>query len=379
MFKLLVKLLFVFTLSINLYASDTDFSKSKNTTQEAVVSLYPAPAQSNVYPDADIDIVFNITLDEKQIKPNSIWLRRIDGQNIEVEGELVYNADEKKLSYIPNSFLKPGIYELDINNIKASKDFKDTNIKNITYRFKVSDIEPEFLKITPTPIEVKEGGSLNLKAAVIYSDGSENEITNSIKWESQNIDILKIEQNATASGVKEGETTITASYKGLISDTTKAIVYLEINGYRLPPEPNPQINNSTLLGIDLNNNGVRDDVERKIFFHYKRPIEQAFVMQDAPWYQKVLKDPISAAVSEDLQKELWNLSTCKGYLILQGIKISNIVEFMEEAYFNTKDRMRAYIEFNQAMSGGVYSMPLLRDANKDNCEFDVDELIGMEQ
>ena len=37
-----------------------------------------------------------------------------------------------------------------------------------------------------------------------------------------------------------------------------------INGIAVPPEPNPTINNATLVGVDSNNNGVRDDVERKL-------------------------------------------------------------------------------------------------------------------
>ncbi len=152
-----------------------------------------------------------------------------------------------------------------------------------------------------------------------------------------------------------------------------------INGHVLPPEPDPIINNSTLLGIDTNNNGVRDDVERKIYFEYKRPIEQAYMMQYAVRYPKLLEDPVAAAVSEELKKEHWNLATCDVYLIIQGIEVFKTVEFMEDAYFNTKERMRAYLEFNEAMSGGVYSMPLMRDANKDNCEFNIDELLEMEK
>ena len=42
-----------------------------------------------------------------------------------------------------------------------------------------------------------------------------------------------------------------------------------INGYTLPPEPDPKINNSTLLGVDSNKNGIRDDVERWIIKKYK--------------------------------------------------------------------------------------------------------------
>jgi hypothetical protein len=37
-----------------------------------------------------------------------------------------------------------------------------------------------------------------------------------------------------------------------------------INGYTLPPEPDHEENDKTLLGIDTNHNGIRDDVERYI-------------------------------------------------------------------------------------------------------------------
>jgi hypothetical protein len=37
-----------------------------------------------------------------------------------------------------------------------------------------------------------------------------------------------------------------------------------INGITVPPEPAPAINNATLAGVDVNANGVRDDVERKL-------------------------------------------------------------------------------------------------------------------
>lgn len=41
-----------------------------------------------------------------------------------------------------------------------------------------------------------------------------------------------------------------------------------INGIAVPPEPDPVVNNATLLGVDSNNNGVRDDVERQIASNY---------------------------------------------------------------------------------------------------------------
>ena len=42
----------------------------------------------------------------------------------------------------------------------------------------------------------------------------------------------------------------------------------DING-ELPPEPDQKENNATLAGVDSNQNGIRDDVERAIYFKYK--------------------------------------------------------------------------------------------------------------
>ena len=66
-------------------------------------------------------------------------------------------------------------------------------------------------------------------------------------------------------------------------------IYSEtIHGHILPPKPDPKINNSTLLGIDSNNNGVRDDVERWIYKTYKdkHPIYIDIAMQAGRAYKK---------------------------------------------------------------------------------------------
>src|SRR3990167_9872021 len=46
------------------------------------------------------------------------------------------------------------------------------------------------------------------------------------------------------------------------------LTWADING-ELPPEPDAAENNATLVGVDSNNNGIRDDVERAIYLQYK--------------------------------------------------------------------------------------------------------------
>ena len=60
------------------------------------------------------------------------------------------------------------------------------------------------------------------------------------------------------------------------SDTKEAVDFIhsqkltmnDVLGKNLPPEPDAKLNNSTLQGIDANNNGIRDDAELAIFKLY---------------------------------------------------------------------------------------------------------------
>ena len=85
-----------------------------------------------------------------------------------------------------------------------------------------------------------------------------------------------------------------------------------INGHILPPEPDPKINNSTLLGIDSNNNGVRDDVERWIYKTYKNkhPIHVDIAMQAGRAYQIILYDPSRA---KEIHDEVVAPLACEAY------------------------------------------------------------------
>lgn len=374
--KYFLSILTLLFIPFSLFAINDDLSISKFTNQKTIVYLSPAPAQTDVYPDINVDVVFTVGLDEEHIKPNSVRLRHIDGKKIDTEGTISYIADEKRLCFIPNAFLQPGVYEVDIKDIKAAKEFKHNEIKNITYRFKVADVTPVSLKIIPSPIDIKEGSTLNLEAAVVYSDDSENKI-DTATWSSKDSNILSVEQNATATGVKEGETTVTASYKGLTSKATQALVYLEINGHRLPLEPDPVINNSTLLGIDANGNGVRDDVERWIYFKYKdkHPIHIDIAMQAGRAWQKILEEPTKA---KDTMKHMNAAVDCESYYSvcfekekdIKSININNRIndKAFDNKVLNTKNRTDAYITYDTLLSGDSYTIPWCSE-RKQYCDF----------
>ena len=136
-----------------------------------------------------------------------------------------------------------------------------------------------------------------------------------------------------------------------------------INGYALPPEPDPKINNSTLLGIDVNNNGVRDDVERWIYKKYKdkHPIYIAIMMQAARASKKILTDPEGEGRAQE--NETSKVLDCSSYYRTDATYFGDknlITEpidfpyFWHAIYFNTKERKEKLEQMSLVASGGVF-------------------------
>ena len=117
-----------------------------------------------------------------------------------------------------------------------------------------------------------------------------------------------------------------------------AIKYEVINGITVPPEPDATLNNSTIAWVDVNNNGVRDDVERIMAKISKNSDEynQAIVYGRA--YQKMVISNISTreewinlykATICDKNEMPWNIPKKLGWYY--STSITNII-------FNNNDR-----------------------------------------
>jgi len=154
-----------------------------------------------------------------------------------------------------------------------------------------------------------------------------------------------------------------------------------INGYMLPLEPDATINNATLLGVDSNDNGVRDDVERYIVKIYKdhHKIVTEIGFQGARAFQQILDYPLN---TEENYKALRDSSDCNVYFrevadqLGDSILIDHRINF-KKLQLNTKSRVRAYLTYDRQLSGGVYRLtPYSQTKNK--CSNEVLNLLGGE-
>lgn len=124
----------------------------------------------------------------------------------------------------------------------------------------------------------------------------------------------------------------------------------------LPPEPNEAENNATLAGVDVNQNGIRDDVERAIYFTYQHSAKEAAA---ALQYAKALQMEFShvynsATLVAVMQQE------SRGFSCVYGRE-----EEVENFVFNTVER-KQYREDIRGKYMVSYSLP-----NGEDCDLNL--------
>jgi len=146
-----------------------------------------------------------------------------------------------------------------------------------------------------------------------------------------------------------------------------------IHGYTLPPEPDPDFNNATLAGIDSNNNGIRDDVERAIYKKYDKKLHAVFLMNIAKFYQRTLVE--STENAKIIQKDSTKTIDCRIYLrsldpSFKYVTFNKEDRYVKDLTLNNTHRIEKYFAYNKALSGGVYGSDIKNWA-KHSCSQEV--------
>ena len=122
-----------------------------------------------------------------------------------------------------------------------------------------------------------------------------------------------------------------------------------INGITVPPEPAPSINNATLAGVDMNANGVRDDVERIIAAKSTNKNDNQASQKIAAVYQAMLvsQPPKTRAAALEIYAKLHcaaNGLSARTY----GVGTND----MRDIIINTANRKAIFSAINTTLDGG---------------------------
>jgi len=141
------------------------------------------------------------------------------------------------------------------------------------------------------------------------------------------------------------------------------------SGFVLPPDPGKE-GKETLLGIDTDGDGVRDDIQRYIYFTYPDDKKLRLgLTYYAIEFQGVLKDANDREAAYDHANKMARHGECLYYL--KGRDSFDIIDLLLAEILNTRERSIAYIKYSDNL-GGRFIRGAPRKEWKDSCSFDVD-------
>ncbi len=149
----------------------------------------------------------------------------------------------------------------------------------------------------------------------------------------------------------------------------------DVMGIKLPPEPNQELNDSTIEGIDANQNGIRDDVELAIFKEYPNSAKtRAVLLQYALALQmEVTQKIINTETVTEVVREQSRAYSCVGKILSRADMDKYIEEsdklrlFISERQRNTPERKKARKDFVEKI--GSYS-----ESENKVCDIDMSAL-----
>lgn len=158
-----------------------------------------------------------------------------------------------------------------------------------------------------------------------------------------------------------------------IDDDCSTLTPDEDAGANLPPDPGKE-GEETLLGIDTDGDGVRDDIQRYIYFTYpddeKLRLGLTFYAIE---FQGVLKDAEDRDLSYVHAVNMERHGECIFYI--KDMDSFEIRDSLRAEMLNTRERSIAFITFNENMGGKSFRSAPQKKWNE-SCSFDVDAIGG---
>lgn len=125
----------------------------------------------------------------------------------------------------------------------------------------------------------------------------------------------------------------------------------------------------SLLGVDADRNGIRDDIDAYINALTTAPQNKAAARQMARSAQDILVLVESGSIGDPIAAKTVKIKGTRAIHCVfsrmpittqEGWEITNNIEKMT---FNTKTRAKSYLQYNRALSGTTWALP-----NEDTCE-----------
>ena len=156
----------------------------------------------------------------------------------------------------------------------------------------------------------------------------------------------------------------------IVAVTAHGASSIEIESSSLPPDPGKE-GKRTLMGIDSDSDGLRDDVQRYIYLTYPdRPNVQGALTQYALLLQKTVDPNREIGTGRALANEKGEAMDCLNYFMRD--EIYQVTQRLKAEVINTYDRAKKYLAYDEELIGGIFSASDLPfDETHQLCEFEI--------
>lgn len=149
------------------------------------------------------------------------------------------------------------------------------------------------------------------------------------------------------------------------------LIITEKKDYDLPPDPGKP-GKETLLGIDSDLDGVRDDIQRYIYLSYpENETVRMALTQIAIEYQSLFSHAGDPGAAVNISNRMARHGECLFYVL--GEEALDAHGALKAEILNTRERSIVYINYSDSLGGKITIGAPVKEWHK-SCNFDIDAI-----
>jgi hypothetical protein len=231
--------------------------------------------------------------------------------------------------------------------VKSTKDLQDVIVRV------VPELQP-WVSVSPSSIEAIQNGE-NLELILTINVAPDAIV-------GQYDGVIQIKQ-----------ATVGKNQRVIAKPLPIILTITEYNNENLPPDPG-EAGKATLLGVDSDSDGVRDDIQRYIYFTYPNDEKiRTALTQISIEYQGLLSQASDHDAAFNHATRMARHGEC--LFFIQGETSLETRAALKAEILNTRERSIAYINYTNTLGGEIILGAPVQDW-KNSCNFDVDAIGG---
>lgn len=157
-----------------------------------------------------------------RITPDDIILAPLEELQLTASGAFTDDSVRDLTRSVEWSSSRPSVLSVDAGGLLSANSvgFAELSasfegVQAATVRVEVIDVPVAGLTIQPAELVVQPGGTMQMTAEAIYTDGRIADVTDAIRWFTSNPNVATVDRRGVVTGVAPGQATVNGEFQGI--------------------------------------------------------------------------------------------------------------------------------------------------------------------